>query len=146
MLFNPSTTDEAKTLIDKMLKFKPILTATIFNRIFSITPLSECLQTCGLDLLQACKMVQSAIGKLEMISRDFPTVLNIATQFAKKAKSKRASFDTDVAVEESLPSKATKRIPNRKLPFGEKDNTDNRAMDAHEDYQGNVFNVVMIKL
>ncbi|CAB4006246.1 Hypothetical predicted protein, partial [Paramuricea clavata] len=85
-------------------------------------------------------MVQSAIGKLEMISRDFPTVLNIATQFAKKAKSKRASFDTDVAVEESLPSEATKRIPKRKLYFCEKDDT--RTLDAHEDYQVNVFNVV----
>jgi hypothetical protein len=58
VLFNPLTRDEAKTLIDKMLKFEPILTATIFNRIFSIaTPLSECLQTCGLDLLQAWRMM-----------------------------------------------------------------------------------------
>ena len=64
-------------------------------------------------------------------------------QFAKKAKSKRVCFDTDVAVEESLLSKATKRIRKRKLHFGEKDDTDNRAMDAHEDYQMNVFNVVM---
>ena len=59
--------------------------------------------------------VQSAIGKLEMISRDFLTVLNIATQFAKKAKSELASFDTDVAVKESLPSKATKIIPKLEL-------------------------------
>ena len=29
------------------------------------------------------------------------------------------------------------------LPFGEKDDTANRAMDAHEDYQVNVFNAVM---
>jgi hypothetical protein len=37
-----------------MLKFEPILTATIFNRIFSITtPLSEYLETYGLDPLQA---------------------------------------------------------------------------------------------
>ena len=34
VLFNPLTRDEVKTLIDKMLKFEPILTATIFNRIF----------------------------------------------------------------------------------------------------------------
>ena len=67
--------------------------------------------------------------------------MNIFTQFAKKSKSKLAS--TDVAVEESLPSKATKVITKRKLPFGEKDDTDNRAMDAYEDFQVNVFNVVM---
>jgi hypothetical protein len=63
-------------------------------------------------------------------------------QFAKKAKSKRVCFDTDVAVEESLLSKATKRIGKRKLHFGKKDDTNNRAMDAHEDYQVNVFNAV----
>ena len=64
-------------------------------------------------------------------------------QFAKKAKSKRVCFDTNVAVEKSLLSKATKIIRKRKLHFGEKDDTDNRAMDAHEEYQVNVFNVVM---
>jgi hypothetical protein len=111
-----------------MQKFEPILTAAIFNRIFSITtPLSECLHTCGLDLLQAWRMVRSALGKLETISRDFPTVLQ-EYRHAKKAKSKLASFDTDVAVEESLSSKATKRIPKRKLPFGEKDDTMGRWM------------------
>jgi hypothetical protein len=61
-------------------------------------------------------------------------------QFAKKAKSKRVCFDTNVAVEKSLLSKATKIIRKRKLQIGEKDDTDNMAMDAHEDYQVNVFN------
>jgi hypothetical protein len=61
-------------------------------------------------------------------------------QFAKKVKSKRVCFDTNVAVEKSLLSKATKIIRKRKLHFGEKDDPDNRAMDAHEDYQVNVFN------
>ncbi|CAB4036323.1 Hypothetical predicted protein, partial [Paramuricea clavata] len=61
----------------------------------------------------------------------------------KEAKSKRVCFDTNVAVEESLLSKATKIIRKRKLHFGEKDDIENRAMDAHEDYQMNVFNVVM---
>jgi hypothetical protein len=51
-------------------------------------------------------------------------------QFAKKAQIKRVCFDTDVAIEESLLSKATKRIRKRKFYFGEKDDTDNRAMDA----------------
>jgi hypothetical protein len=43
--------------------------------------------------------------------------------FAKKAKSKRVCFDTDVAVEESLLSKATKRIRKSKLHFSEKVDT-----------------------
>ena len=66
-------------------------------------------------------------------------------QFANKAQIKRVCFDTDVAIEESLLSKATRRIRKRKLHFGEKDRTltIERWMHAHEDYQVNVFNVVM---
>jgi hypothetical protein len=86
VLFNPSTRDKAKTLIDKMQKFETILTATIFNRIFSITtPLSVRLQNRSLDLLQTWRMGQYAIGKLEIIRRQFS---NSHMQFSKKAKSK----------------------------------------------------------
>jgi hypothetical protein len=69
-----------------MQKFETILTATIFNRIFSITtPLSERLQNRSLDLLQTWRMGQYAIGKLEIIRRQFS---NSHMQFSKKAKSK----------------------------------------------------------
>ena len=49
-------------------------------------------------------MVESAIEQLERISRDFPTVLEVATQFAKSANNRLASFNGDVEVEERLPS------------------------------------------
>jgi hypothetical protein len=62
-------------------------------------------------------MVQSAIGKLETISSDFPTVLNIATcSSQRKPRAKRFAL-------------ATKRIRKRKLHFGEKDDT------CHEDIE-----------
>ena len=104
--FNVTARDEARTLVDKLTKFETILSAATFNRIFAITtPLSEYLQTSGLDILQAWRMVESAIEKLERISRDFSTVLKVATQFAKNANNQLASLNSDVEVEESLPSK-----------------------------------------
>ena len=67
---NVTARDEARTLMDKMRKFETILTATTFNRIFTITtPLSEYLQTSHLDILQAWRMVKSAIELLEGISQ-----------------------------------------------------------------------------
>ena len=75
-------------------------------------------------------MFQSAIGKLEIISRDFPTVLNIVTCSSQRKPRANGFSLKKVAVEESLLSKATKRIRKRKLHFGEKDDTDNRKMGA----------------
>ena len=101
--FNVTPRDEARTLMDKMRKFETILTAATFNRIFAITtPLSEYLQTSRLDILQAWKMVESAIEQLEGISIDFPTVLEVATQFAKNANNRLASFNSDVEVSRNV--------------------------------------------
>lgn len=110
-----------------MRKFETILTAATFNRIFTITtPLSEYLQTSRLDILQAWRMVESAIKQLEGISRDFPTVLEVATQFEKNANNRLASFNSaDVEVEESLPSK---RIRRRKLYLSVKQITATTAL------------------
>ena len=102
--FNVTARDEARTLMDKMRKFETILTAATFNRIFTnTTPLSEYLQTSRLDILQAWRMVESAIEQLEGISRDFPTVLEVATQFAKTPTTAWLLLIADVEVEESLP-------------------------------------------
>ena len=59
-------------------------------------------------------------------------------QFAKNANNQLASLNSDVEVEESLPSK---RIRRRKLPFGETDDSD--TLDGNEKYQMEVYNVVM---
>ena len=57
--FNVSTREEeARTLLEKFLKYETVLTTVVFSRIFKITsPLSEYLQTNGLDLLQAWRLV-----------------------------------------------------------------------------------------
>ena len=139
--FNVTARDEARTLMDKMRKFETILTAATFNRIFAITtPLIEYLQTSRLDVLQAWQMVESAIEQLEGISVDIPTVLEVATQFAKNANNRLVSFNSDVEVEERLPSK---RIRRRKLPFGETDYSNNDTHDVNGNYEVEMYNAVM---
>ena len=139
--FNVTARDKARTLMEKMTKFETILTAATFNRIFAITtPLSEYLQTSGLDILQSWRMVESAVEKLEGISRDFSTVLEVATQHATNSNSRLASLNCHVEVEESLPSK---RIRRKKLPFGETDDGNNSTQNGIETYQVEIYNVVM---
>ena len=75
--FNVPTKDEARTLLEKFLRYETVLTAVVFSRIFKITsPLSEYLQNNGLDLLQAWRLVESSTVRLEKISRNFSTVAN----------------------------------------------------------------------
>ena len=74
--FNVPTRDEARTLLEKFLRYETVLTAVVFSRIFEITsPLSEYLQINGFDLLQAWRLVESSTVRLENISRDFSTVI-----------------------------------------------------------------------
>ncbi len=80
--FNKTTPDQANDMVGKLLQFDTILTAFLYNRIFSITsPLSEYLQTRGIDLLQAWRMVESSAKCLQRISRDFSTVHDRAVNF-----------------------------------------------------------------
>eukprot|EP00795_Rhopilema_esculentum_P003454 gene3454-1833_t len=73
--FNTSARDDARTLLGKLLTFETIVTATVFHAIFAITtPLSEYLQTRGVDLMQAWRVVGSATERLEKISRDFENI------------------------------------------------------------------------
>lgn len=67
-------------------------------------------------------------------------MLEVATQFEKNANNRLASFNSDVEVEESLPSK---RIRRRKLPFGETDNSNNGTHDVNGNYEVEIYNAVM---
>ena len=80
--FNQATQDQANDLVGKLLQFDTVLTAFLYNRIFSITsPLSEFLQTRGINLLQAWRMVETSTNCLQRISRDFHTVHDRVVKF-----------------------------------------------------------------
>ena len=80
--FNQATRDQANDLVGKLLQFDTVLTAFLYNRIFSIiSPLTEYLQARGIDLLQAWRMVETSKNCLQRISRDFHTVHDRAVKF-----------------------------------------------------------------
>ena len=97
--FNVPTRAEARTLLEKFLRYETVLTAVVFSRIFEITsPISEYLQTNGFDLLQAWRLVESTV-RLEKISRDFSTVITCASNFVKNINEQLSDLDVDILID-----------------------------------------------
>ena len=141
--FNQTTRDQANDLVGKFLQFDTVLTAFLYNRIFSITsPLSEYLQTRGIDLLQAWRMVESSTNCLQRISRDFYTIHDRAVKFCNgvnRILSLQASEDQEIEVSTSFPNK---RVRRRKARADEERDEDVISSPL-EQYRVEVFCAVM---
>ena len=71
---------EAKCLQENLSKFETVLVPFIYVRIFDITtPVSNYLQTPGLDVLEALRMIHEATDKLSKVARDFAAIYQHAT-------------------------------------------------------------------
>lgn len=65
----------AQNLVRRLCSYDRILTAQTFLQIFErTTPLSNYLQTSGIDLLKAHSMLQSTLPDLKSYARDFEMV------------------------------------------------------------------------
>ncbi len=108
-----------------------------------MSPLSEYLQTRGIDLLQAWRMVESSAKCLQRISRDFSTVHDRAVNFCNdvnKILSLQATEEQEIIeVSTSFPNK---RVRRRKIQADE-DRSEEIALSAREQYKVEVFNAVM---
>ena len=71
----PPVRAKAKGYFESFLKHETILTAQIFLRIFEITsPLSNYLQTSGIDLITAHRLVMGVQDSLKKCTRDMDAV------------------------------------------------------------------------
>ena len=79
----PSVRARARGFKEGLLKYETILTAQVFLRVFEHSPLSKYLQTKGMDILSAHRMVTATQVSLKSITRDFTTVKAAADTFVK---------------------------------------------------------------
>jgi len=71
----PTVLAKADGYAEALLKYQTILTVQTFLRIFrQTTPLSKYLQTSGMDLLTAHRLVSSTQDNLKKYARDFKGV------------------------------------------------------------------------
>lgn len=133
---------KARGYKDGLLRHETILTAQLFMRIFEqTTPLSKYLQTGGMDILSAHRMVISTHEALKQMARDFKAVKDAADNFVKWANVKLEEQDEeiDMEVEASLPQ----RRPKKKKSMPGEMSQDETSSDALETYEVKVHNPIM---
>ena len=114
-------------LRDRLFRFKSVLSAQLFSRIFEkITPLSKYLQTKQMDVLKSHQMVQSTIASLEEISRDFTDLINKSRSFVQLE---------NVELEKKSGYVMEQRLPT---PRGRRND-----QDPEHSFEVNVHNVVL---
>ena len=97
---------------DALLKHETVLTAQLFLREFEETAsLSKYLQTNGMDLLSAHRMVVKTEEKLKSMARDFESVKIAANTFVHWANEKLQELedDAELEVEATLPQKRLRK-------------------------------------
>lgn len=113
---------KARGFKEGLLKYETVLTAQIFLRIFEqTTPLSKYLQTKGMDILSAHRMVLATQESLKSIARDFKSVKAAADTFVQWANDdlERRVEETSLEVESALPQKRgrKKKTEQEKWPM-----------------------------
>jgi hypothetical protein len=105
--FTSAIRQEAQSYISALCKFETVLTAFIFKGIFShSTPLSNYLQTKGLDLMQAKVLVDTTAESLKKTSRTFDQTVDNAREFAVNSNETLSKLDNipeDIVVQDELP-------------------------------------------
>ena len=138
----PAVRARARGFKESLLRHETVLTAQIFLRVFEhTTPLSKYLQSKGMDILSAHRMVAATQEGLKGIARDFRTVRAAADSFVKWANEKleEREENTDVEVEAALPEKRAKK---RKRMAGEMAD-DELPMEAGKLYEVKVHNPIL---
>jgi len=74
-----------------------------------MSPLSKYLQTSGMDLVQAYRMVSNTITYLQEISRDFQKVKEATDSFIIWAEKELEKVDCDEILESQFPDESTVR-------------------------------------
>lgn len=140
--FDSKTRHEAKILLMPFLKFDTILTAFIYLRVFEkVGPLSTYLQTRGLNVLVAFKMVEKAAIALKSQSRQFDDVHDHAIQFARMANAHIIQrTEAILEVETELPVKRKRKTP---MMVHEHTVDERDASEALEHYRIHTYNAVM---
>ena len=138
--FEPKVAYEANNLRNHWMNFKVLLVATVYSRIFQVcTPVSKYLQTNGMDILAALKMVNKTTTMIESIRNEFEDIVKESTLFATSTNSLLDETDLEEQIATELPVKRVRR--NKKRPSEKAD--DEILESPMKQFRVNVFNVII---
>ncbi|XP_063820331.1 zinc finger MYM-type protein 1-like [Pseudophryne corroboree] len=108
---------KAEYLLHGWTRHETLLVSFMFMQIFEIvTPVSDYLQTAGLDILQAWRMVGTAKSLLQKLRTSFSKLIVLVNAFTEKVDSSLDGLSVSAEVQKSLPGK---RITRKKMMPGE---------------------------
>ncbi|OCT97145.1 hypothetical protein XELAEV_18009368mg [Xenopus laevis] len=117
MSFDSKVVSEAKYLIHGWTRYETLLVSFLFVQIFEIaTPVSDYLQTSGLDILQALRMVEMAKSQFQKLRPSFPKLVSLANAFIEKIDHSLDEMSVSAELEKSF---LHKRIARKKRMSGE---------------------------
>ena len=138
----PAVKAKVKGCIDSLLKFETAITAQVYLQIFSrTTVLSKYLQTVQLDLLTVHRMVEELLSNMKALRDDFETSRNAAAMFVQWANGILEESETDLLVEDSLPTKRQRRHKRMDDDFSTDETTP--ASDPVTKYRVEVYNRIV---
>uniref|UniRef100_A0A803KFL2 DUF4371 domain-containing protein n=1 Tax=Xenopus tropicalis TaxID=8364 RepID=A0A803KFL2_XENTR len=115
--FDSKVVSEAKYLIYGWTRYETLLVSFLFMQIFEIaTPVSDYLQTSGLDILQAWRMVEMAKSQFQKLRPSFAKLVALVNAFIEKIDHSLDEMSVSAEVEKSLPQK---RVARKKRMPGE---------------------------
>lgn len=136
--FDSKATFEASALLDNWTKMETILTAFTFLKIFDIIgPASKYLQTKGLNMMAAIKIIQAAISDIKNVRDSFNELNEKALSFAK-AVNEKINDEMDVIVEEAIPQTRVRRVKRRDGEIA----SDDPILNALDRYRVDQFFVI----
>ena len=108
--FEPKVDYEANNLRNHWMNFMVLLVAIVYSRIFQVcTPVSKYLQTNGIDILAALKMVNKTTTMIESIRTEFEDIVKETTLFATSTNSLHDETDLEEQIAMELPVKRVRR-------------------------------------
>lgn len=113
---------KARGFLEALMRCETVLTAQLFLRIFEVTtPLSKYLQSQGLDILTAHRMVMATQDTMKDMARAFLSVKQAADNFVQWA-------NTQLMVEEDCELELEAELPQKKEEEKEEDGWRNDVM------------------
>lgn len=137
--FDAKTCSEARSLLENCCKFETILISFFMMRLFSyLTPASKYLQTEGIDLFQACHIVNSAKENINSLFNEFEVIKKKADDFVTHINNLE-EIDEVVNVETEFPSLRSRK---RKKMVGEMSD-DHIVQNPLKKFEIEVYKVVI---
>lgn len=138
--FNSTTRFQAESLVSNFLKFENILLAQLYLRIFQeTTPLSEYLQTNGMDFVKAYTLVRSTTKQLQNLKRSFCSIQEAANRFVKQINSTLEDNDSEFRVQSELTVVRPKKKKRMISELAEHED----IPDSLKKFEVEVYNVIL---